>query len=163
MAGFHSRILLLALGNEILGDDAVGLLAARELSGDWKGKVETKEASTAGFGLLDYLSGYDKVLILDSIAGEQKNSGTVRLISMSEFSPHSVYSPHFIGLPELADTAHALGIPFPAEIKLLVMNVCDPFVLREGLTKKVAEMLPDYVERARKILLSWTQVENRPQ
>ncbi len=154
------HILVLALGNEILGDDAVGLLAARALSGDWKGKVEIKEASTAGFGLLDYLSGYDKVLILDSVAGDLKNAGTIRFVSAREFSSRSVYSPHFIGLPELTETAYALRIPFPSQIELLVMNVSDPFVLREGLTKKVAQKLPAYVEQARRILATWTQPES---
>ncbi len=160
MAVAQPHILLLALGNEILGDDALGLLAARQLSTEWNGKVEIKEASTAGFGLLDYLSGYDKVLILDSVAGDAKTAGKVRLISTGDFSSHSVSSPHFIGLPELIETAHVLGIPFPTDIKLLVMSVADPFVLREGLTRKVAGKMPEYVEHARKILASWTRDED---
>ncbi len=153
--------LVLALGNEILGDDAVGLLAARRLADEWKGRVEIKEASTAGFGLLDYLSGYDRVLILDSIVGDSGSAGTVQLMTPSDFSPGSVSSPHFVGLSELSEAARALEIPFPTEIKLLVMSVTDPFVLRESLTKEVADALPKFVESARRILTSWAASDDR--
>jgi hydrogenase maturation protease len=162
VAGPRPHILLLALGNDILGDDAVGLLAARELSEGLKEQIDVKESSTAGFGLLDLLSGYDKVLILDSVAGDTMSAGAIRLLSVNEFTSHSVLSPHFIGLPELTKTARALDIPFPQEIRVLVMNVSDPFVLREGLTKEVDGSLPAYVQQARRILDSWTQSETVP-
>lgn len=155
MNSTNHSILLLALGNDILGDDAVGLLAARQLSELLSGRIEIKEASTAGFALLDYLSGFDRVLILDSVVGDKAAAGSIRKISVNEFSTQSVLSPHFVGLPELVETAQSLEIPFPSEIKLLGMTVEDPFVLREGLTKRVSERLPEFVKQARKILEDW--------
>lgn len=155
MSANNNGILLLALGNDILGDDAVGLFAARQLSEELDGFVEITEASAAGFALLDYLSGFEKVLILDSVVGDESAAGMIREISVGEFSAQSVLSPHFVGLPELIETAHALEIPFPTEIKLLGMTVEDPYVLREGLTKRVSEKLPEFVEDARRIIEGW--------
>jgi len=47
------RILLLALGNDIMGDDAVGLVAARALKNEFSDGVDIVEASVAGFRLLE--------------------------------------------------------------------------------------------------------------
>ncbi len=60
------RTLVLGLGNEILSDDGVGILAARrvrELVGD---DVHVAEACVATIDLLSLMSGYDRVVIIDS-------------------------------------------------------------------------------------------------
>ena len=61
----HPRILVLGLGNDILGDDAVGLLAARRLRAFLPASVDVLEAAGGGIGLLDVLEGYDCALLLD--------------------------------------------------------------------------------------------------
>ena len=64
-----SGILVLGLGNPILGDDAVGIFVAREikrLAGERTG-VTVKEASVGGFDLLDLLEGYRGAVIIDAI------------------------------------------------------------------------------------------------
>jgi Ni,Fe-hydrogenase maturation factor len=43
--GASGRVLVLALGNELLSDDAVALLAARELAGAVGEGVEVREAA----------------------------------------------------------------------------------------------------------------------
>lgn len=60
-------ILVLALGNEQLKDDGVGLAAGRAL-GERLGKiVDVVEAPESGLGLLDHIVPYRRVLVLDAI------------------------------------------------------------------------------------------------
>src|SRR3990172_3705635 len=72
-----NRILILALGNDIMGDDAAGLIAARELKKVFGSAVDIFEVSSAGFSLIDILEGYRKVLILDSIPSGNKSEGSI--------------------------------------------------------------------------------------
>jgi hydrogenase maturation protease len=64
------RTLLLGMGNPILCDDAVGV----RLAGEFRGALAhapdleiLEECSVGGLNLLDVVSGYDRLLVLDSI------------------------------------------------------------------------------------------------
>jgi hydrogenase maturation protease len=64
------KTLLLGMGNPILCDDAVGVRLAHDFKGKLMGIPDLdviEECSVGGLDLLDILSGYDRVLILDSI------------------------------------------------------------------------------------------------
>jgi hydrogenase maturation protease len=148
-------ILLLALGNDIMGDDAAGLVAARELERRFGEQIDVIEAPVAGFALLDYLAGYKKVLILDSVLGIAHAEGTVREVTPNEFSPATFVSPHYVGLPDVIALAGKLEIDFPNEIRILVIEISDPFILREGLTPNLDSQIPHFVEEAERILERW--------
>lgn len=147
--------LVLALGNDILGDDAVGILAARELGAALPGSVEVIESAEAGLALMERMEGRERVLILDSIMTRQCEPGTVLELGPRDFGKVAAPSPHYAGLPEVLALAERLGIPFPSEIRILAMEVEDPFEIREGLTPKVAAALPAFVARAREVLRQW--------
>jgi len=50
-------VRLLGLGNEILADDAFGILAAREVARRFQGQIEVVQSSSAGYDLMDHLLG----------------------------------------------------------------------------------------------------------
>ena len=58
-----NKISVIGLGNDILGDDAVGLLAVRELKKYYGDKIDIFESPNGGLELLDYMEGYYKTLI----------------------------------------------------------------------------------------------------
>ena len=156
MTGRTHNILLLALGNDILGDDAAGLVASRELRKQFHGQIDIVETSIAGFALLDYLAGYEKVLILDSMVGTDHSQGSVRELTVKAFRSQAFSSPHYVGLMDVIELAERLEIDFPKDIRILVIEVSDPFVLREGLTQEIDLQLPRFVDEAEKILRSWS-------
>ncbi len=144
--------VVLALGNDILGDDAVGFHAARSLRSEpWEG-VDVVETGEAGLALLDHLEGYDRALILDAIATGKCRPGTVLSWQRKDFKDIVSPSPHFSGLPELINLAERVGMHFPKDIRVLAMEVDDPTVFRESLTPEAQKALPELVERARKVL-----------
>ncbi|HEY6952947.1 MAG TPA: hydrogenase maturation protease [Bacteroidota bacterium] len=149
------KILLLALGNDILGDDGVGLYAARTLAKKWSHRIEIVEAPIGGFALIDLLHGYDKVLILDSISGVSAKPGTLRELSVDDFHEQSFASPHYVGLKEIVELAVHLEIPFPSEIRILGMEVADASILRKGLSPEIESELPRLIQSAETILVEW--------
>jgi hydrogenase maturation protease len=152
-----TRILVLGLGNDILGDDAVGLVAARRLRASLPAAVDVLEQAGASLDLLDILEPYDRALILDSIVTGQHPPGTILEFDRADFQEVLGPSPHYAGLPEVLRLAEALGIPFPAEIRILACEVADPYELREGLSGVAVDALPLLLESALQIVAAWFQ------
>jgi len=146
------RILLLALGNDLLGDDAVGLAAAREIARALPEGVEVVEAAAGGFALLDLLEGYGAAVIVDAVATGTSPPGTVREIGLEEFPDSGPASPHFTGLPHLLELAARLGMTVPQRLRIVAMEVEDPYQLREGLTPSAQAALPELILHTRTAL-----------
>ena len=60
------KTLILGIGNPILTDDRVGIKIARKLKEE-KPELEVVETSESGISLLDFIVGYNKLIIIDSI------------------------------------------------------------------------------------------------
>ncbi len=142
------RTLVLGMGNDILCDDAVGLLAVRALREEFGDHVDIVETSEAGLALIEILEGYKKVLILDAIKTDTVPVGTILEYTPNDFQKIVAPSPHYAGLPEVLEMAKRLQLEFPSDIRILAMEVEDPFSIREGLTKLVREALPELIARS---------------
>jgi len=150
-----ARILVLALGNDLLGDDGVGLEAARQIAGQVDGSVEVVETGKAGLALLELMEGYERALLIDSVVTGRHPPGTVIEFSPEDFRKVVAPSPHYAGLPEVMEMAHRLQIPFPQHIRILAMEVLNPYDFRIGFSEPVQEALPQLVQRARQVLQGW--------
>ena len=71
--GPRERILVLGVGNLLMGDDGVGIHAVRELvKRTLPPGVDVVDGGTAGLDLLRLMEGYAKVVIIDAVdAGEE--------------------------------------------------------------------------------------------
>lgn len=147
--------LVLALGNDILGDDAVGLLAARTIRNACEEHIDVVESGEAGLALIELMEGYQRVLLLDSAITGQHPPGTVMLLDPSEFRKAEAPSPHYAGLPDVLELASRLGIDFPEEIRIVALEVEDPFTIRKDLSPSVREAFPAYVTRAMDVVREW--------
>lgn len=150
-----SKYLILGIGNDILGDDGVGLAAARLLKKEFEHSADIVEAIAGGFKLMELLEGYDKVLILDAVITGQHPVGTVLELSKEEFQSTVAIAPHYMSLPEAINFAEKLGINFPKEIRILAVEIEDPYQIREGLSSIIEQTLPNFVKKARGILAEW--------
>jgi hydrogenase maturation protease len=149
------RTLVLALGNDVLGDDAVGFHAARLLREEMGGRVDVVASHEAGLALIDFLEGYDRALILDAIVTLKCPPGTVLEFGPADFQGMRSTSPHFAGLPEILRLAEAVVKPFPSEVRVLAMEIKNPDHFREDLSETVLQALPEFVSQARRILEGW--------
>jgi hydrogenase maturation protease len=61
------NVLVLGIGNDFRGDDAVGLLAARELESMHLPHVNVVESRGDGARLMRLWKGYPAVLVIDAV------------------------------------------------------------------------------------------------
>jgi|APFre7841882590_1041340.scaffolds.fasta_scaffold36245_1 hydrogenase maturation protease len=149
------EILLLGLGNEILKDDGIGIYAARCLKEIFAGRIEIRESAESGLNLIDHISGYRKVLIIDSIKTERLKVGEILSFDIEELPQVFSSTPHYVGFPFSLTIARRFGIQLPEEIRVIAIEVEDPYTFQEGLSLRVNKILPEVVERAGEVLESW--------
>lgn len=63
------RILVLGLGNDILTDDAVGLLVARAVAERLRDRpqIAVRETTEMGLALLDEIADFDALILVDAV------------------------------------------------------------------------------------------------
>lgn len=156
-------ILALALGNDIIGDDGVALDAARALKETFSDEpnIDVVESAESGLALLDILSPYQRVLLLDSIEAGDLPVGEVREFTREDFDKVLGPSPHYAGLPEVIALADKLGIDFPSELRVLAIKIDPQEEFRQGLSDDILRALPNYIDQAERILRDWIREDAR--
>ena len=146
-------ILVLAVGNQLLSDDGVGMVLLDELSrggGDYGGRVEFVDGGTQGLALLGQLAGREAVIVLDAVALGAA-PGALHLL---EFPfPHGACgstSAHEANALELLRFAALLG-QLPARV--VVVGI-EPETLTTGigLSDAVSAAVPASVQQIKGII-----------
>lgn len=155
------KVLVLGLGNDLYGDDGVGLHAVRMLEKGWiaglpvnenSGRADFEACVLSGIALLDVVVGYDALLIIDTILKPDPVTGKVRIIDGSEVRDVPGPSPHYVSIPQALAIGRALGLKVPEKVKIVAVEAKDLFTLGEGLSADMRAALPDVVAAARGIL-----------
>jgi hydrogenase maturation protease len=149
------KTLVLGLGNELLSDDAVGIVVARTLRERMPadpGGVDVVESSLAGLALLDLFFGYDRAVVVDGIRTGRRPPGEIVELSPADLDSVVAPSPHYAGLPELLAVARNLGLPFPTDVRILAVETEDPYTIGGDLSESVRGAVEGVVERVRGIL-----------
>lgn len=149
------RTLVLGLGNELAGDDAVGLLVARALREELDGTADVVESSSSGMALIEVFAGYDRAVVVDSILTGRNPPGTITEMALADVGRVVAPSLHQAGLPEMAAAAERLGLGFPAETRVLAIEVLDPYTIGAPLSEPVAGALGDLERRVRDLIQLW--------
>jgi len=149
MAGsIPSRTLVLGLGNDLIADDAVGLLAVRALGPLAGRRAEVRESSLHGLALLDLFVGYDRAILVDAVRTSDHPPGTVLELTPADLPPLAgLPSPHFCGLPEMCDLARRLELDFPKEFHILAVEIRDAVTIGGAMTPEVAAAIPEVCRR----------------
>lgn len=113
-----STIRIIGLGNELRGDDAVGLLVARRIRQEVGDRIEVIEAQMVGVGLIDLMEGARVAILIDAARSGQ-SPGTIHRLDASagpialQIFPHSS---HALGIAEALELARVLGVLPPRVI-----------------------------------------------
>jgi hydrogenase maturation protease len=134
---------VLGLGNDILADDAVGVIVARAVRRAIDHQVDVVEASLHGVALLDLLTGYDRAIIVDSIRTGSHPPGAVMVIDPAKLAPVYAPSPHYAGLPEVLALAGELELPFPSVMDIVAVEVEDTVTIGGAMTPAVRAAVPE--------------------
>jgi hydrogenase maturation protease len=148
------KTLVLGLGNPILSDDGVGIRVAREVAAQFSNsQVTIAEISGAGFSLLDSITGYNKVVIVDSIQTKEGNAGQVYCLGLEDFCQTRYFSsPHQINLATALELGRMLGLAMPEGITIFAVEAKDVTTFSEKCTPEVEEVIPEVVKMVLKEL-----------
>jgi len=149
MSDLNKKVLLLGLGNDILTDDAVGLHVAGELRSALAchPEIEVRETTEMGLALLDFMTGYTAVVIVDSIQTGRAAPGTLHELDAAALQQLTGGTPHFVGVTETLALGRQLALAMPERVLIFAVEVEDPFTLGTALTPAVQAALPGIVER----------------
>ena len=149
-----SKILLLGLGNDILTDDAIGLLLVRQLRDEFAGdaRLDVCETQEMGLALLDFLSGYREVVLVDAIQTGRVPPGTVHELDAAGLKSLTGRTPHFLGVGETLALGKQLDLPMPARVRIFAIEVADAHTLGTQLTPALEAAVPAILARLRAAL-----------
>jgi len=140
------HVLILGLGNPLLGDEGIGVRVAEELQGlELPDGVTVVEGGTAGLGLIGLMEGYQKVIIVDA-ADMGHPPGCVVRFTPLEAQLKTVEAPlslHQIGLGEALTLAEALEVA-PAE-RIIIGVQPSQVEMGAGLSPEVERAIPKII------------------
>ncbi len=153
-----NKILVLGIGNLLMGDEGIGVHVIREFEkrNQFKDFVDVVDGGTGGFHLLSFLQEYRKVIIVDAASGE-KVAGSIEVIKpkYSNDFPKTLTA-HDIGLKDLIDSAFVLG-SFP-DITLVIVYIDTYQKMDLELSENVRLAIPSVIkilnDLIQKILMS---------
>lgn len=150
------EILVLGLGNTILQDEGLGVVALERLvaGGHLPPQASAVEGSIMGLDLLPFLDGISALLVLDCVQTNRAPGELVRLEGAEIHAALSLkMSMHQVGLQELLAVAAFQGT---LPLKVVVWGM-EPACLATGceLSPLVASRLPELVAAAAAELQAW--------
>jgi hydrogenase maturation protease len=146
------RPLIIGLGNDLISDDAVGILTARRLKNELDGQADIMESSISGISLLNLLAGYDTVIIIDAVKTGIYEPGRILEFGMEDLRPLPNPSPHYTGLPEVFELGGRLGITMPDKIRIFAVEAEDITTVGKGLSACVEKSIDDLVRKVKDYL-----------
>jgi hydrogenase maturation protease len=147
-------VLVLCLGNDILRDDGIGWAIADALEqSSSESQVPSpesrpfvvKRSALSGFYLLDELTGWERVIVVDGVQTGLHPPGTILSFPFEALGTEAGPSPHAVGLPTVVRLGRQSGVPLPAWIHIVAIEVDDMETFTEGLTPAVQAAVPEAV------------------
>lgn len=143
-----TSILILGIGNYLMGDEGVGVHAALQLEQEQlPPDVAVLDGGTGGFHLLEYFEKHNTVILIDATL-DNNPPGTIRLIKprfSADFPP--AMSTHDIGLKDMIN-ALQLTDKMP-EIHLFVVSIAT--IQQQGieLTDEIKKVMPELITKVK--------------
>jgi hydrogenase maturation protease len=155
------KTLVLGMGNDLFGDDGVGLHAVRLLKEEWADGatpgepasfVEFAECVLAGAALLDVIHGYDALVVIDTIMKAEPVTGRITILEAADLRDFPGPSPHYVSVPQVLAIGREIGLEMPATVTVIAVEAKDLFRLGEGLSGDMRARLPDILGAAKDVL-----------
>lgn len=144
-------LLVLGIGNYLMGDEGVGVHAIHALSKvNLPDKVDLLDGGTGSFDLMPIIAQYKTILFIDATM-DLREPGTIDVI-YPEFAADfpKVLSAHDVGLKDMID-ALEFNEELP-KIILLTITIKDMSPMTIELSDKVQQAIPEVTKRVQAIV-----------
>ena len=153
----ENNILVLGIGNYLMGDEGIGVHVANRLEKDMIPGIDVVDGGTGGFHLLEFFESYEHVILIDATL-DKNPIGTIRLIKprfANDFPP--AMSTHDIGLKDMVSALQLLGtMPI---IDLFVVSI--ESIQQQGieLTPEIEAVVPLIMDKVKELMYSLLEAE----
>lgn len=144
------RLLIIGLGNPLMGDDGAGIQVVNELrESDLPEYVDVIDGGTPGVGLIDLMSGYSRVIMVDAVRGEDGISSDEILIRyVFKYDENTLSldncSLHEMELTSVLRLMQTLGIKIP---EITIVGIPAVNIMRGiGLSEECRRLIPQAVK-----------------
>ncbi|MGF2411957.1 hydrogenase maturation protease [Ferruginibacter sp.] len=146
-----NKILVLGIGNYLMGDEGVGVHAALQLQNEnLSSDIDIVDGGTGGFHLLEYFEKYKTIILIDATLDNNPN-GTIRLIKprFAQDFPTAM-STHDIGLKDMVSALQLMD-KMPV-IHLFVVSI--ESLQQQGieLTDEIAKAIPLLIKKIKYLI-----------
>lgn len=154
-------ILLLGLGSDLRGDDAVGLELVRIIKEECSiaDNIDVEYMCASGICLLTYLASYKRVIIVDSVQVKDSDEGKIWKLAPEDLvsSKMPVRMTHGMGIHSVIDICRQIGLDKPEEIELFLVGIKaekNPMIpsINDSISAKIKEVMPELKEMIVKTL-----------
>ena len=144
-------VLVLGLGNVLLGDDGLGAAAVARLERNYRipPGVHLEDGGTLGMSLLGLLAESDRVILVDAVRTVSPPGTLVRIDGEEVMDAvRDRLSPHQVGVADLLDAARLIG-RYPDSVTLLglVPETIDLSVVRSDAVEVKLDELVEAIVR----------------
>ncbi|MDH4127452.1 MAG: hydrogenase maturation protease [Spirochaetota bacterium] len=144
------NILILGIGNLLMGDEGVGVHVIRYLEDiSLEKDVELIDGGTAGFNLLGPMQKAEKIIIIDATIDSSKPGTIKRLKPKYAHDYPTGLSAHDIGLKDLIDSFYLLDNDNP-NITLFTISIAPLKEFSVDLSIEIQSVIPEIVDRVLK-------------
>jgi hydrogenase maturation protease len=151
----EAKVLVLGLGNSLVGDDGVGIHLMHQLQALGWDDVEFAESAAGGIAMLELVAGYDKLLLLDCIISGEDEPGKVVVLSEEELTAvRHASSIHDLAVGEVWQLGQRMGYRMPYVVAVAI-TVELKWEIKEELSPAAQNALLAALERCLEILASW--------
>ncbi len=142
------KIVVLGVGNRLMGDDGFGPRVIEELQKrDVPSNVELMDAGVGGMAILSWIEGADKVVIIDSVQTNNEPPGTVYRFTDKELPPSDMFmlSLHDLNLVDTINIGRVVQ-KMPDEIVIYGVEVKRVAEFVDGLTPEVEAAMKEVID-----------------
>jgi len=142
------KTLILGIGNTALTDDGVGCKVAQRLQKRLRGRsdITVKETALSGLSLLDELTGYERLIIVDAIQTKGGRPGAIYKLSPSDFKTGRMAIIHDLGLFSTLELGRKLEMEMPREVVIFAIEAKEMAIFSEQCTPEVKKAIPKAVD-----------------
>ena len=169
----RSPILVIGLGNPILGDDGVGWRVVEEFEKRLKCEklleesetqkslkpnpleIEFEYQSVGGLALMERMIGYDRVIIVDAITTGRSQPGAVKIMRLADLPDRTIghlSSGHDTTLQNALKVGKVMGAKMPESIMIVGIEANQVYNFSDELSFAVQHSIPEAVHKLMELL-----------
>ena len=151
--------LILGFGSDLLSDEGIVHRIIYRLQRE-KFDADYKVFPILTLELIEEITGYQKIIIIDTLKTKDGIPGFVKVCPIQEYEPTlHLENFHDISLPEMINFAATLGFSITKDIIVIAVEICDHSTISTDLSLVIAEKFPLILKE----ILSFAACELAPQ